>query len=280
MTTSPGPSAHPTRDVGEALGDRDGQLGLPASATSAPLTRSSRATSSISASVSIHGPSGVYPSPALRLEVPWVAGPRSGFERSFTAVMPSTYSCAFAAVRPRVSRPMTTATSPSATVRPHRVEASPARPRRPPCAGSSATPARAMHAQGRSGRCPRRRAGSQGASGSPTTAPSRSAGGRARGERVEGVLASASMPSAAQRRAPRRHRPSAIRAIRIRPPPSCRRRRRSSGRSRSRDAPLARNTSAPTRSSTSPQRPAGVRPRTHAENGSSSTSACVSSVAK
>ena len=41
-----------------------------------------------------------------------------------------------------------------------------------------------------------------------------------------------------------------------------------------------RNTAAPTSSSTSPQRPAGVRPATHALNSASATSAFVSSVLK
>src|SRR5829696_694545 len=46
------------------------------------------------------------------------------------------------------------------------------------------------------------------------------------------------------------------------------------------EAGEARNTRAPIRSSTLPQRPAGVRPLTHALNSSSSTRALVSSVSK
>ena len=63
-------------------------------------------------------------------------------------------------------------------------------------------------------------------------------------------------------------------------PPKIRRRRTARGRSRSRPRRDARNTAAPAISGGSPQRPAGVRRATHAENSASAISGAFISVLK
>ena len=186
------------------------------------------------------------------------------------------------ALRPVLSRPMTTAISPSATTGRHR-----ARPEKDFHPRAAATTVRGLfsHActgEGCSGPFCAMPTTTRGSAGASSTARSRDrrrvgATGRRRTPRAGRCTGpSAFTLGVGVPRAFGRHDPGDAHQTTAVMPPST----KIVCPLTKADASLARNTSVPTRSSTRPQRPAGVRCATHAENSASSTSAWVSSVAK